>query len=176
MLPEQTLGAATLIQSNIDSRDHSFILGATNPAVRDCPLVQAMQDAVAAGLSGSALQEVEDNWLAQANLRLFSDVVGDEIRRLNLSEREKSDRLQQWFGGFEGLSLVHAKKLAAKLGVENVFFDWDLPRTREGFYRFDGGIRACIARGCAFAPYADLLWMETAKPDINEARLFAEGN
>lgn len=169
-------GAATLIQSNIDSRDHSFILGATNPAVRDFPLVQAMQDAVAAGLSGSALQEVEDNWLAQANLRLFSDVVGDEIRRLNLSEREKSDRLKQWFGGFEGLSLVHAKKLAAKLGVENVFFDWDLPRTREGFYRFDGGIRACIARGCAFAPYADLLWMETAKPDVNEARLFAEGN
>jgi len=44
-----------------------------------------------------------------------------------------------------------------------------------GFYRFDGGIRACIARGIAFAPHCDLLWMETAKPEISEAREFAEG-
>ena len=102
--------------------------------------------------------------------------MADEIRRQNLAEREKGERLSQWFSGVEGVSLVHARKLAAKLGVENVFFDWDLPRTREGFYRFEGGIRACVARGIAFAPYADLLWMETAKPDINEARAFAEGN
>ena len=169
-------GAATLIQSNIDARDHCFILGASNPRVKDFPLVQAMQDAVAAGLSGNALQAVEDQWLAEANIRTFSEVVADEIRRQNLAEREKGERLSQWFSGVEGVSLVHARKLAAKLGVENVFFDWDLPRTREGFYRFEGGIRACVARGIAFAPYADLLWMETAKPDINEARAFAEGN
>lgn len=168
-------GAATLIQSNIDARDHCFILGASNPRVKDFPLVQAMQDAVAAGLSGNALQAVEDQWLAEANIRTFSEVVADEIRRQNLAEREKGERLSQWFSGVEGVSLVHARKLAAKLGVENVFFDWDLPRTREGFYRFEGGIRACVARGIAFAPYADLLWMETAKPDINEARAFAEG-
>jgi isocitrate lyase len=48
------------------------------------------------------------------------------------------------------------------------------PRTPEGFFRLNGGIDAAIARGLAFAPYADLLWCETSKPDIEEARQFAE--
>jgi isocitrate lyase len=47
-------------------------------------------------------------------------------------------------------------------------------RTAEGFYRVHGGIEACIARGLAYAPYADLLWMETSKPDLDVAREFAE--
>jgi isocitrate lyase len=47
-------------------------------------------------------------------------------------------------------------------------------RTPEGFFRFQGGIEAAIARGLAFAPYADLLWCETSKPDVEEARQFAE--
>jgi len=47
-------------------------------------------------------------------------------------------------------------------------------RTPEGFFRFRGGIEAAIARGLAFAPYADLLWCETSKPDVEEARQFAE--
>ena len=71
---------------------------------------------------------------------------------------------------------MHARKLAGKLGVEKVFLDWDLPRTREGYYRSEGGIRPCVARGLAFAPHADLLLMDTATPDIKEARAFAEGN
>ena len=47
-------------------------------------------------------------------------------------------------------------------------------RTVEGFFHFEGGIEAAIARGIAFAPYADLLWCETSKPDLEEARRFAE--
>ncbi|HYH45722.1 MAG TPA: isocitrate lyase [Thermoanaerobaculia bacterium] len=47
-------------------------------------------------------------------------------------------------------------------------------RTPEGFFRFQGGIEAAIARGLAFAPWADLIWCETSKPDIDEARQFAE--
>jgi len=48
-------------------------------------------------------------------------------------------------------------------------------RTPEGYYRFRGGIEAAIARGIAFAPWADMLWCETANPDLDEARRFAEG-
>jgi len=48
-------------------------------------------------------------------------------------------------------------------------------RTSEGFFRVTGGVRAAIARADAYAPYADLLWCETAKPDLAEAREFAEG-
>ncbi len=48
-------------------------------------------------------------------------------------------------------------------------------RTHEGFYRVNGGIEAAIARGVAYAPFADMLWCETATPDLGEARVFAEG-
>jgi isocitrate lyase len=47
-------------------------------------------------------------------------------------------------------------------------------RTAEGFYRVNAGIDQAISRGLAYAPYADLLWCETAKPDLEEARKFAE--
>jgi isocitrate lyase len=47
-------------------------------------------------------------------------------------------------------------------------------RTAEGFYRVTNGIEPCIARGIAYAPYADLLWMETSTPDLEIARQFAE--
>jgi isocitrate lyase len=47
-------------------------------------------------------------------------------------------------------------------------------RTPEGFFTIKGGVDAAIARAIAYAPYADLLWMETATPDIGEARRFAD--
>jgi isocitrate lyase len=55
----------------------------------------------------------------------------------------------------------------------------DLPfvtgeRTAEGFYRVTNGMAPCVARGLAYAPYSDLLWMETSTPDLDEAREFAD--
>jgi isocitrate lyase len=47
-------------------------------------------------------------------------------------------------------------------------------RTAEGFYRVRNGMAPCVARGLAYAPYSELLWMETSKPDLDEAREFAE--
>jgi isocitrate lyase len=47
-------------------------------------------------------------------------------------------------------------------------------RTPEGFFRVRGGLDAAIARGIAYAPYAELIWCETSKPDLEEARRFAE--
>ncbi|MCE9847384.1 isocitrate lyase [Aeromonas allosaccharophila] len=47
-------------------------------------------------------------------------------------------------------------------------------RTAEGFYKVRAGIDQAIARGLAYAPYADMVWCETAKPDLDEARKFAE--
>ncbi|GAA1861224.1 isocitrate lyase [Asanoa iriomotensis] len=47
-------------------------------------------------------------------------------------------------------------------------------RTAEGFYRVHAGIEPCIARGLAYAPHSDLIWMETSTPDLEEARTFAE--
>jgi len=47
-------------------------------------------------------------------------------------------------------------------------------RTVEGFYRTKAGLDQAIARGLSYAPYADLIWCETAEPDLDEARRFAE--
>jgi len=47
-------------------------------------------------------------------------------------------------------------------------------RTTEGFFRVNAGIEQAIARGLAYAPYADLIWCETSEPNIEEARQFAE--
>ena len=47
-------------------------------------------------------------------------------------------------------------------------------RTAEGFYRIRGGLDSAIARGLAYAPYADLIWCETSEPNIEEARRFAD--
>ncbi|HEX4618188.1 MAG TPA: isocitrate lyase [Steroidobacteraceae bacterium] len=55
------------------------------------------------------------------------------------------------------------------------FIDSSGGRTSEGFFTVKAGLPAAIARGCAYAPYADLVWCETAKPDLEEAREFAEG-
>ena len=46
-------------------------------------------------------------------------------------------------------------------------------RTPEGFFRIRGGLEAAIARGLAYAPYADMVWCETSEPDLEEAERFA---
>jgi len=48
-------------------------------------------------------------------------------------------------------------------------------RTPEGFFGYKGGLPSAIARGLAYAPYADLIWCETSTPDLKEAKTFAEG-
>ena len=47
-------------------------------------------------------------------------------------------------------------------------------RTSEGYFRVKPGMKSAIARGLAYAPFADLIWVETSKPDLGEAREFAE--
>lgn len=49
-------------------------------------------------------------------------------------------------------------------------------RTPEGFYRTKAGLDQAIARGLAYAPYADLIWCETSEPNLADARRFAEAD
>ncbi|XP_027172537.1 isocitrate lyase [Coffea eugenioides] len=169
--------AATLIQTNVDTRDHQFILGVTNPQLKGKSLATILGEAMAAGKTGPELQAIEDNWLSMARLKTFSDCVVDGIKRMNISEAEKQRRLDEWMyhSSFEKcLSNEEGRLIAERMGL-NIFWDWDLPRTREGFYRFKGSVTAAIVRGWAFASYADLIWMETAGPDLVECTKFAEG-
>ena len=67
-----------------------------------------------------------------------------------------------------------AKLITTDVDPRDQPFIIDAERTTEGFHRFRGGIDASIARGLAYAPYADLLWCETSGPDLDEARTFAD--
>lgn len=55
------------------------------------------------------------------------------------------------------------------------FVQYEKGRTAEGFYHVKNGLEQGIARGLSYAPYADLIWMETGNPDIGMAREFAQG-
>jgi len=55
------------------------------------------------------------------------------------------------------------------------FVDKAKGRTSEGFFCVKAGMQQAIARGCAYAPYVDLVWCETGKPDLEQAREFADG-
>jgi isocitrate/methylisocitrate lyase len=80
--------------------------------------------------------------------------------------------------GVPTILVARTDALAATLVTSDVDeYDRDFvtgERTSEGFYRVRNGIDAAISRGLAYAPYADLVWCETSRPDIGEARAFAD--
>ncbi|KAG8529463.1 isocitrate lyase 1 [Bacidia gigantensis] len=163
--------AATLITSTIDHRDHAFVLGTTNPALQ--PLNDLMIAAEQSGKSGAELEAVEDAWNVQAGLKLFNDAVEDTI---NAGVHvDKPALINEYRAASRGKSNSEARALAKTLTGVDVPWDWDAPRTREGYYRYQGGIATAVNRGRAYAPYADLLWMESKLPDYDLAKQFADG-
>ncbi len=90
-----------------------------------------------------------------------------------------SARLAADVAGVPTILVARTDAEAAKL-LTSDFDERDKPfctgeRTEEGYFRVRGGIDLAIARAVAYAPFADMLWCETSKPDINDARRFAEG-
>ncbi|RDA87161.1 hypothetical protein CP532_4293 [Ophiocordyceps camponoti-leonardi (nom. inval.)] len=172
--------AATLITSTIDPRDHSFILGSTNPSLR--PLSDLMLEAESQGKSGAALEKVEQEWLSEANVMLFDEAVLKAMasrpdgQRLAKQYKDQTTRSSSSpSGGGARMSNAEARALARKLLGQDVFFDWDAPRTREGYYRLKGGCDCAINRAVAYGPYADAVWMESKLPDYAQAKEFADG-
>lgn len=80
--------------------------------------------------------------------------------------------------GVPSVIIARTDALSAKLMTSDID-EYDKPfvtgkRTPEGFYHIHDGLESAIARGLAYAPYADLVWFETSVPDIAEAQAFAE--
>jgi len=98
--------------------------------------------------------------------------TGQAIRNLNAA------RLAADVAGVSTVIMARTDAEAATLITSNHDpLDKDFiidERTEEGFYKFKNGIDACISRGLAYAPYADLLWFETSTPDVAQAKKFAD--
>eukprot|EP00474_Spongospora_subterranea_P010936 CRZ11394.1 hypothetical protein [Spongospora subterranea] len=159
--------AATLLDNNIDPRDHPFILGSTNEKLQG--LNQLLSEAAAKNANNQQLVEIMMSWDKKANLKTFGEVVEEALLKNN-----KSQEIATWKAKYPNLSYDQSRALACQLGV-SPYWCMESPRTREGYYRVRGGLEYCVARGRAFAPYADLIWMETAKPGIQLAKDFAHG-
>lgn len=132
-----------------------------------------MMAAEAAGKFGNELQAIEDQWNAQAGLKLFHEAVTDTI---NAGVHvDKQGLISEFMKLSEGKSNSEARAIAKGLTGVDVHFDWDAPRTREGYYRYKGGCQCAINRARAYVPYADLIWMESKLPDYAQAKEFADG-
>ncbi|KAJ9197948.1 hypothetical protein DTO166G4_5665 [Paecilomyces variotii] len=163
--------AATLITSTIDHRDHAFIVGATNPNLQ--PLNDLMVAAEQAGKNGNQLQAIEDQWTAQAGLKLFDEAVVDTINAgVHVNKKELIEKYKQ---AVKGKSNSEARAIAKEITGVDIYFDWEAARTREGYYRYRGGTQCAVNRAVAYAPFADLIWMESKLPDYAQAKEFAEG-
>ena len=98
--------------------------------------------------------------------------TGQHIRTLNAA------RLAADVAGVPSIIIARTDSLAANLVTSDVderdrpFLDGT--RTAEGFYGTNPGIETVLSRGHAYAPYSDLLWVESAQPDLELARTFAE--
>lgn len=166
--------AATLITSTIDFRDHYFVVGSTNPDCR--PLVDVMVEAELRGATGAELAKVEENWTKAAGLKLFHEAVIDAINQGNASNKKQLiDEFTSKVGPLTNTPHSQARALAKKLVGRDIYFDWEKPRVREGYYKYQGGTQCAVMRARAYAPYCDLIWMESKLPDYKQAKEFAEG-
>lgn len=163
--------AATLLTSTIDHRDHSFILGSTNSSLQ--PLHDLMVTAESTGIFGDELQAIEDVWISTAGIKLFEEAVVDTINAGAYADKVKLTN--QYLYTAKGKSNSEARAIAKGITGVDVYWNWDSPRTREGFYRYRGGTKCAIMRAVSYAPYTDCLWMESKKPDYSQAVEFAKG-
>ncbi|CAO1616420.1 unnamed protein product [Jaminaea pallidilutea] len=159
-----------LISSNIDVRDHEFIKGAYNLPDDALSLAETLAKAEAEGKMGSQVDQVEKQWMDSCQLLTFNEAVARHNSGNDAGIKEYMSRVKG------GVSTTEARKIASEVfgGSQGVpKWDAEAPRTKEGYFHFTGGIDAAIKRTKIFAPYADMLWLETKTPTLSEAQSFS---
>ncbi|KAA6413723.1 MAG: isocitrate lyase [Lasallia pustulata] len=158
-----------LLSSAIDVRDHEFILGVTEDAE---PLAETLQAMELEGATGAEIDSYEADWVKKHKLVTFDEAVVKQLESEG-ADKAKIDEYTEQVKKNRDLPLSRRCSLAAQYTKFPVFFSWDIPRTREGFYHYRAGLQAATKRAIEFAPYADLLWLETADPNVQKAGGFA---
>ncbi|KAF6219450.1 hypothetical protein HO133_003916 [Letharia lupina] len=158
-----------LLSSAVDVRDHEYILGVDEDAE---PLAETLQAMELQGTTGEEVDRYEAKWVKEHKLMTFDEAV---VKHLESEGADQSKILQ--YGAHvrmdRNLPLSRRRTLAAQYTNSPLFFSWDIPRTREGFYHYRAGLAAATKRAIEFAPYADLLWLETADPNVEKGGKFA---
>ncbi|KAK4184386.1 putative mitochondrial isocitrate lyase [Podospora australis] len=156
-----------LISSSIDVRDHEFILGVADPSVSS--LAETLASMEAKGASGAEIDAFEAQWVKSTRLVTFDEAAVAHFEKHGV-DQAKITAYQEKVAADRDLGISERRKLAASITPDApVYWDWDVPRTREGFYHFRSGMNAATKRALAFGPYADLLWVETGDPNVEVA-------
>ncbi|EKG18050.1 Isocitrate lyase/phosphorylmutase [Macrophomina phaseolina MS6] len=159
-----------LLSSAIDVRDHEFILGVTEEVE---PLAETLQEMELKGASGAEIDAFEAQWVKRHKLVTFDEAVVQHLKAENASKHAIDSYLSE-IAANPNLSLSKRRALADGYARKPVTWSENIPRTREGFYHFKAGLAAATKRAIAFAPYADLLWLETKEPSVELAAGFAK--
>lgn len=155
-----------LLSSAIDVRDHEFVLGVAEEGI--APLAETLQSMEASGASGSDIDAFEAEWVKNTRLVTFDEAAVDQLRAQGVSE-DKISTYTKTVQSAPDMGITKRRELANQYAKKSIYFDWDIPRTREGFYHFRAGMEAATKRAIAFGPYADLLWVETGDPNVKVA-------
>jgi len=138
--------SAQYIDSNIDVRDHPFIIGKLNfdNKIKECTILEAIEH----------INKEKNNLIKKHNDEYFKDL----------------DDIKSYF------SCSYNEILNYINSYMNYKLDWNPEKCRspEGYYMVKGGTDYCIARGLAYSDYCDILWMETKKPNYEQAKKFSE--
>src|SRR3989344_1295051 len=140
-------------------------------------------------LGGKVLVPVRQHIKTLLAARFTADVMGvptiiiarTDAESASLLTSEIDDRDKPFVLGTddatrEEMSYAEARKrnLVGDWTPKGVSGQWTPSRTEEGHFKIKPGLETAIARALAYAPYADLLWMETKTPDLEDAKLFAQ--
>lgn len=125
------------------------------------------------GLIDETMSRFLDAWQEAADLKTYRQAVA-EAMTLTISEGQSLEMtVDEWLAFAKRQSWYTAREKARSLGV-TVVWDCERAKTPEGYYQTQCGIEYAIAKSLAAAPFADILWMETATANLHEAKIFAD--
>jgi isocitrate lyase len=121
----------------------------------------------------NVLTTVRKLWAEKAGLKTYADAVADTMQTRTQNQGKLPMSVERWRKFASSVSYEEARERSRSMGID-IFWNWDLPKTPEGFYQITGGRNMAIARGLAMAPFTDLVWRETAKPDLEDDKVWAD--
>eukprot|EP00117_Sycon_ciliatum_P034867 scpid78801/ scgid26529/ Isocitrate lyase len=142
-------------------------------------VIVARTDSLDASFIDNNIDPIDHPWIlgvvdpAHPEATKTFPVAGRDAIAKTFKGQEAAQKLSIWNSSCLSLGLDQARKLASDLGF-HFYFDWEACRTEEGYYRLKGDLDYCSKRALAFSDYADIIWMETHSPDLQQAKEFAD--
>lgn len=178
--------SGSLISSTVDGRDHEFILGVMMNEGEVEPLAETLQEMERQGAAPVEIDAFEADWIHAHRLVTFDEgtfsvwsscfdfiLMQAGAANAHFETQGTSPAIRQEYHRqvqeSPDISLSQRQKLAEGCAKSPVKWSCDIPRTREGYYHYRAGLPAAIKRAREYAPYADLLWVETSSPSLDEA-------